>query len=154
MDGHPSHRGSQIKIDLEKWGRVREREREKRNFFHSSSSIFRTEEVYYLVCTSLCAARYRVACPVFSPRIFMKVGGVRWQGNSPRGWRMFCNFSGLLVSRAVLLIETKFSPPWLIGRIRFFPFRIARICQVFFSFFFFFDFFVFFFFFLILFLMR
>lgn len=72
----------------------------------------------------------------FSPRIFMKAGGARWQGNSAGMGKLFCNFSGLLVSRAVLvlLIETKFSPPWLIGRIRFFPFQIAQICRLFFSF--------------------
>lgn len=43
----------------------------------------------------------------FRRRFLWKQGGVRWQGNSPRGWRMFCNFSGLLVSRAVLVFLLK-----------------------------------------------
>lgn len=125
-----------------------EREREKREIFSTRAPRFFEPKKFIISFALRFVPRDIVSHVLFFRHGFLwKWGDVRWQGNSPRGWRMFCNFSGLLVSRAVLLIETKFSPPWLIGRIRFFPFRIARICQVFFSFFFFFDFFVFFFFF-------
>lgn len=104
---------------------------ERRNF--SSSSIFHPFQVYYLVCTVV--VRYRMSC--FFRHEFLWKQGAHVGKETPRGWgKLFCNFSGLLVSRAVLvlLIETKFSPPWLIGRIRFFPFQIAQICRLFFSF--------------------
>lgn len=131
MDGHL--RGTQIKIDLEK-----SRDRERKEIF-STRFFNRTG----LLSRYLHFVRDIAWHVLFFHHGFLWKQGARVGKETPRGWRMFCNFSGLLVSRAVLLIETKFSPPWLIGRIRFFPFQIARISQVF-SFFFFFFFFFFF----------